>query len=172
MSDHRVNILQHRAIHARLKRMAYEIYEANFSETEIIVIGIDERGGYLATELVQYLTDISPLTVQFVNASLDRSGGRGEIGIDLDMERVEELKDKAVVVVDDVLYTGITLLNVVAILLQVAPRKIQTAILIDRGHRSMPVSPDFVGVELATTLHQHVSMEINPNNGEVAAFLQ
>ena len=172
MSDHRVNILNHQSIHARLKRMAYEIYEANFSETEIVVIGIDERGGYLAEELVQYLSSISPLSVRLINASLDRSGGKGDIGIDLNIENVGELADKAVVVVDDVLYTGITLLNVVAILLQVGPSKIQTAVLIDRGHRNMPVSSDFVGLELATTLHQHVSMEINPNNGEVEAFLQ
>lgn len=171
MTDNKLKILGQHAIFARLKRMAYEIYEANYKEEELIVIGIDERGGYLAQQLCAHLSEISSMNIHLIHANLDRSDPAG-IGIDLSIEDVETLKAKTLIVVDDVLYTGNTMLNVVAILLQAGTRSIQTATLIDRGHRKMPVSPDFVGMELATTIHQHVIVEIDESNGNVQVFLK
>ncbi|MCL4132713.1 UNVERIFIED_CONTAM: hypothetical protein GTU68_023847 [Idotea baltica] len=150
--------------------MAYEIYEANYLEEELLVIGIDERGGFLGEELVRSLHEISPLRVTFVSAILDRAEGIPSIGMDLSIE-IEQLENRPIVVVDDVLYSGSTLLNVVAILFQSKPKTIQTAVLIDRGHRMMPISPDFVGLELATTLQQHVSVEIVPKENKAEAYL-
>ncbi|MEL6676037.1 MAG: phosphoribosyltransferase family protein [Bacteroidota bacterium] len=170
MAGTKTKILDQVAITARLKRMAFELYEANYQENELLVIGIDERGGYLAEKLCAYLSAISPLHIRFIQASLDRSQGSPEIGIELS-EELEHLRDKPIVVVDDVLYTGSTLLNVVSILLQATPKSIQTAVLIDRGHRKMPVSSDFVGLEMATTLSQHISVEIVPEKETAEAYL-
>lgn len=167
----RIQILDQAGILARLKRMAFEIYEANYQEKQLFIIGIDERGGFLAKELQALLEEISPLETHFVQARLDRSGESHEMGITLDLENLEVLRNNPVLVVDDVLYTGTTLLNVVAILLQAGPSTLRNAVLIDRGHRNMPVSADFIGLELATTLHQHVSVEINPETRKVQAFL-
>jgi len=170
MSEHKIKILDQTSIRARLKRMAYEIYERNFHSPDLIVIGIDERGGFLGGEIVAYLHEISPLSVEYVVANIDKESDPVSYGVDLSID-IETLKGKRVVVVDDVLYTGRTLLNVVAILLQAAPETIQTAILIDRGHRSLPVSSDIVGFELATTIQQHVSVEIDQDLNRVNAFL-
>ncbi len=164
----KINILSAEAISTRIKRMAFEVYESNYLDEELVVIGIDERGGFIAEQLCEYLERVSDLSLHLVGAKLDRNQTPGGMGIELDLE-LSDLRGKSVLVVDDVLYTGITMLNVVAILLQAGPRKIQTAVLIDRGHRNMPVSPDFVGVELATTIQQHVSVEIE--EGIAQAFL-
>ena len=169
MSATKVRILDHDSIKARLKRMAFEIYEANYSEEGLFVIGIDERGGFLGRELMKNLEQISPLKLTFVESHLDRSQA-AFMGIELSIE-IEELYGKSIVVVDDVLYSGNTLLQVVSILLQAVPSKLRTAVLIDRGHRTVPVSSDFVGMVLATTIQQHVSVEIHEETKKIEAFL-
>jgi pyrimidine operon attenuation protein / uracil phosphoribosyltransferase len=165
----KICILGPEAIQTRLRRMAYEIFERNYLETQLTVIGIDERGGYLAHRVVELLREISDLDIRLVEAHLDRQPDG--LGIDLDLDDLAELKDQAILVVDDVLYTGSTMLNVVAILLQAGPKSIQTAVLIDRGHRQLPIAADMTGLLLATTIHQHVSVEIDPESDHVEAFL-
>jgi len=169
MTTDKVQILDHVGIMARIKRMAYEIYEANFTAKKLILIGIDERGGFLANLLANYLREICPLKIQLLEAVLDREAEEG-IGITISAD-VAKLAGKHIVVVDDVLYSGFTLLNVVSILLQVGPGSIQTAILIDRGHRIMPVSADYVGIELATTLQQHVYFEKGTAKKKMNAYI-
>lgn len=171
MPSTKVQILDQVAIMARLRRMAFEIYEANYQEKKLYLIGIDERGGFLGKTLQQLLESISSLEIQYFQAHLDRRDSPEGLGIDLGLETLDELRGQSVLVVDDVLYSGRTLLNVLAILLQGAPATLRTAVLIDRGHRLMPVSADFVGLELATTLQQHVSVEFSPDDQKVEAFL-
>jgi pyrimidine operon attenuation protein/uracil phosphoribosyltransferase len=166
----KVKILDQEAIRARLRRMAFEIYESYYQEKKLIVIGIDQRGGYLATELCRYLEEVSPLEIHLVNTHVDRSDPSGSIGIEIPMD-IEDIQDQPVLVVDDVVYSGRTMLNVVAILLQAGARIIHTAVLIDRGHRTLPVSCDYVGMELATTIQQHVSVEIDESEGRAEVFL-
>lgn len=166
----KILILDSDAIRTRLRRMAYEVYERNYLEQGLTVIGIDERGGYLAQELVAYLRQVSDLDIQLVEAHPDRQPD--SLGLDLQLDDLSELRDRVVLVVDDVLYTGWTMLHVVSILLQAAPKSIQTAVLIDRGHRQLPVSADMTGLLLATTIHQHVSVEIDPAAGRAEAFLR
>lgn len=168
MSD-KVQILDSVGIMARIKRMAYEIYEANYAAKKLVLIGIDERGGFLAKLIADYLKEICSLKIQLLDASLDREA-EGGMGITLSA-KVDKLEGKHVVVVDDVLYSGYTLLNVVSILLQVGPASIQTAVLIDRGHRTLPVSADFVGIELATTLQQHVYFDRGASKKKMHAYI-
>ncbi|TAE48140.1 MAG: phosphoribosyltransferase [Bacteroidetes bacterium] len=169
MSETRVHILNHTGIMAGLRRMAYQIYEANYLEEELVVIGVDERGGLLADEIVSHLRQISPLRITLIKSYLDRSLSP-VTGLRLS-EADSVLTGKAVLVVDDVLYSGKTLLHVVAGLLPAMPRTLQTAVLIDRGHRLFPIGADFVGLQLATTIQQHVSVEIEPSGGQIQAFL-
>ncbi|MDX2248090.1 MAG: phosphoribosyltransferase family protein [Bacteroidia bacterium] len=169
MSVTKVKILDQTAIFAKLKRMAYQIYEANYLEKEIYIMGIDERGGFLAKELADFLRELSNREIILVKAGLDRSESPG-MGVSLSVD-IEKLSGKAVVVVDDVLYSGVTMLNVVSILLQAGTKTIQVAVMIDRGHRLVPVSADFIGMELATTLQQHVSFETTGEKKEVSVYL-
>jgi len=165
----KIRILDSDDVAIRLKRMAFELYERNYEAESLTVIGIDQRGGYLARQIVGHLEQASNKEIQYIAAHLDREVET--IGIDLEIDDVSELAGKPLVVVDDVLYSGKTMLHVVAILLHAAPSSIQTAVLIDRGHRSLPVSADSIGLQLATTVHQHVSVEIDEESGRAEAFL-
>ena len=163
-------ILDTTAIHARIKRIAYQVYERNYEEKALILLGIGERGGFLAKRLAEQLERISPIAVHLYGVEMDRSKTTGSMEIHTSL-RAAEVKSMPILVVDDVLYSGRTLLSVVAKVLVGEPKSIQTFVLIDRGHRTMPISPDYVGEELATTLQQHVAFEIGIN-GEANAFLQ
>ena len=168
MSQNHLRILDHNEIFARLKRMAYEIYENNYQQSEMLVIARDQRGGFIAEKLVSFLSELSPIKVTLIDAEVDQSESLP--GVSLSAE-LEDLTGKAILVVDDVLYSGFTMLSVVSILLQLEPSTIQTAVLIDRGHRKMPISADYVGLELSTTLHQHVSVRIDEDEEKAEVFL-
>jgi len=167
----KVLILDHASILTRLRRMAYELYEHHYQEEALTLIGIDERGGFLAEQLVDLLAEISPLSLTLIHAHVDRNEGEeGSLGIEIDAG-LDDLTGQAVVVVDDVLYTGSTMLNVVSILLQAHPKCMKTAVLIDRGHRLLPIAADITGLELATTINEHVSVEFDQQVGRFEAFL-
>lgn len=169
MKSDKVQILDAAGIMARIKRMAYEIYEANYAAKKLVLIGIDKRGGFLAKLLADYLKEICSLKIRLMDAKLDREAKEG-MGITLSGD-VSKLAGQPVIVVDDVLYSGHTMIHVVSILLQVGPGSIQTAVLIDRGHRTMPVSADFVGIELASTIQQHVYFDSAKSKKKMNAYI-
>ncbi len=169
MNPSRTIILSQPEITAKLKRIAFEIYEQNFGEEEVILIGLEQRGGYLAEKTRTLLSSVAPFSVHIYPSVVDREKTSGMMNM-IPLGGLPDLSGKPVIVIDDVLYSGRTLLSVVAQLLPLSPKKIQTMVLIDRGHRQMPVSPDYVGMELATTLQQHVYFEIQAN-GEALAYL-
>lgn len=166
MAD-KVKILGASAVKARLRRMAYQIYESNFGQERILIVGIDKRGGFLARQIADLLTEISPLRIDFTSALKVQ----GDQAIQLDEQAPELIKGCPVVVVDDVLYSGKTLFLAIAEVFAHAPKRIQTAVLIDRGHRNLPVTHDFVGMLLATSLKQHVSVEISSSDSSATAYL-
>jgi pyrimidine operon attenuation protein/uracil phosphoribosyltransferase len=151
--------------------MAFEIYEQNFGQASVVFIGVGERGGYLAKEISRHLQEISPLEIQILSAHPDRESMESPLPVEFTPE-LGPVEGAHVVIVDDVLYTGRTLMSVISHVLRAKPAKLQTAILIDRGHRHFPVSSDFVGVELATTFHQHVFFELSADRKEVEAYLR
>lgn len=171
MNTDTVRILDQEAVEAKLLRMAYEIFESHYGKDAIVLIGIDERGGFLGARLLSHLQNISNLTITFLQATLDRQDNDSLIGVDLGIEDLQDLAGKHIVVVDDVLYSGTTLLNVISILLQARPASIQTAVLIDRGHRLVPVAADFTGMQLATTIQQHVQVTLDKGTERAEAFL-
>lgn len=169
----RSRILSPEAIEARIQRMAFQVYERNYHETRLVVIGIDQRGGMVAERLVEKLRKISPIELTLASATLDHEDRQGRVealrvnySVNLNM-----LQDAAVLIVDDVLYSGNSMMHVIAPLVQAMPRTIQIAVLIDRGHRRLPVSADFIGEKLATTLQQHVHVAVDANSGQMEAFL-
>lgn len=164
--DHKVKILGASAVKAKMRRMAYEVYENNFEEQSLILIGIGKRGGYLATRLAAILREISPLRIELLNAS--KTEGDGVAIAEADLTKLE---GEAVLVVDDVLYSGLTIFHTVAAVMQSKPKAVQTAVLIDRGHRNVPMTSDFVGMELATSLKQYVSVEVSPEADKAIAYL-
>lgn len=162
-------ILTFPEIQAKLRRMAYEIYEENCDEEMLVMVGINERGMFIARLLKAELEKISSLSYPLFHA--ESSSSKGETSIHESAEAASLIMDKRVLLVDDVLYSGRTLFHTLAEVMHLGPKAVQAAMLIDRGHRNVPVSPDFVGLELATTLKEHVSVEVQSEPVFAEAFL-
>jgi pyrimidine operon attenuation protein / uracil phosphoribosyltransferase len=150
-------ILDHVEILQKIQRLAWEVYENNYQEKELVVIGVKERGKVVADLLCSQLEEISELNIHKAYLQLDESQPLNSVFENLDIE----ILGKTVILVDDVLNTGKTLmLASVPILLQ-NPLGLQTVILANRDHKKFAISADYVGISLATTLHEHLSFEKN-----------
>lgn len=145
-----------------ISRLAFEIFENNYLETELVLAGIYDKGYLLAKQLEQELKKIKPtLSIIFVKINLDKfAPTQSEILIDTD---INEIKGKSVILVDDVLNSGRTLAYSLKPFLSVEIKRIQIAVLVDRGHKSFPVSADFVGYTLSTTLKEHIEVIFEDN---------
>ncbi|NQY67210.1 MAG: phosphoribosyltransferase [Flavobacteriales bacterium] len=165
MAQEKTLILTLDQINQKIKRIAYEIYENNFDEKEIIVAGIAKRGYILAELLVAQLEEISPFNIILVELQIDKKDPM-ENGCSLEMKE-EKLKDKVVIIVDDVVKSGKTLIYATKFFLGVHLKKLRTVALIDREHRRYPVSVDYLGMHLSTTLQEHVSVDFSKKTSGV-----
>ncbi len=142
----------------KIRRIAFEIYENNFSEKAIVLAGIDGQGYALAKIIEKELKSISPLVVSVVKVSLDKlSSVQSEVSIDVN---ANVLKKKCIVLVDDVLNTGRTLAYAMKPFAAVAIKKIEVAVLVNRSHTLFPIVPTYSGYALATTLTDHVEVKL------------
>ena len=146
--------------------MAYEVWEHNSNEENITFVGIQGSGLALAKSLAKKLEEISPLKVDVISIKLNKKQPlKDSISIDQDLSK------RSIVLVDDVANSGKTLLYALKPLLDFEVKKIMVAVLVDRKHKSYPVSPDIVGHSIATTLHEHI--EVETSGDEItAAYLQ
>jgi pyrimidine operon attenuation protein / uracil phosphoribosyltransferase len=152
-------ILDTRQVKQKIKRMAYEIFEHNFKEKGIVVAGIEGQGYILAKLLAKEVENISPLEIRLVKISLDKSAPQqSEIKLDCDLK---ELKKKCIILVDDVLNTGRTFAYGMKPFLTIEVKKIETAVLVNRSHTLFPIYPQYTGYELATTLKDHVEVNLS-----------
>lgn len=158
----RTLILNHSQILQKITRIAAEISETNYTESEIILAGIIGNGYKLAQLLASELQKTGVKTSVF-EIRIDKKNPN--IGLTSLSEEVK-IEGKSVVLVDDVLNSGKTFAFAMAALLDKKVNKIQSAVLVNRSHKSFPVFADFVGLSLSTTLEEHVSVEITANNIE------
>jgi len=156
MAAEKTLIISNKQIEQKINRIAYEIYEHNFDEKEIIVVGIANRGYVLATRICEAIKSITPLKTKLVALKINK---RNPHTNDAELEITEkEISGKVVVLVDDVLNTGRTLAYGVKHLLDFPLKKLITVVLVNRRHRKYPVRADFVGTTLATTMQEHISV--------------
>jgi pyrimidine operon attenuation protein / uracil phosphoribosyltransferase len=151
----RKDILDRESIRMKLERMALEIIENNLEEENLIVVGIEENGIVIARTIQKLLSEYSKLKVQLVNLSLDKKHP-GEIKLSEDVD----ITGKVVIIVDDVANTGKTILYSLKPFLDYHPRKIQTLALVERTHKIFPVNLDYKGLSVATTLQEHIYVEV------------
>lgn len=166
MPKQRTIILDKERINHKLQRMAYEIWENYSNEKSVTLIGIAGSGATVAKSLAKRLKDISPLKVELITMQLNkRKPLTSEIVI------TEDLTGKALIVVDDVANSGKTLLYALSPILQYEPKKVMIAVLVDRRHKSFPITPDIVGHSVSTTLQEHIEVETDSDQ-ILAAYLQ
>ena len=161
-------ILDKNQILQKIKRIAYQIYEENFQQGELVFAGIQGAGYTLAQMIRNDFEEISGLTSKLCMISLDKfQPVQGEINIDIE---IAQIRDKTVIVVDDVLNTGRTMAYSLSPFLTIRISKLPTAVLVDRNHKSFPVSADFVGYTLSTTLQEHITVVLE-NNEDFGVYL-
>lgn len=159
MTEEKVLILNHKQIDQKITRIAHEIYEYNYKEKELVIIGIYKQGFILAEKLAALLKEISPLKITLHKLQMDKKKPiKGEISLD---GKSEELKDKVVILVDDVLNSGKTLIHATRFLLETDIRKLATATLVDRIHRKFPIRADYVGLTLSTNIKEHIEVDLD-----------
>ncbi len=146
-----VPILSKEQIARKIKRMAYEIWEENSKEKEVIIFGIAEGGAVLASSLKKVLDKESDLKTTLEILKLDK-----ENVTNFNYTPKSNIKGKSIVIVDDVANSGKTLLYVMKPLLDFEPKKIQLVVLVDRKHKNYPVVPDVIGFSVASTLQEHI----------------
>jgi pyrimidine operon attenuation protein/uracil phosphoribosyltransferase len=161
-------ILNSKQIDQKINRIAYEIYENNHGEKEIIVAGIASSGYLLAKRISDVLGKISSLKVKLIEINVDKED---PVSCDIKIALKEkELKNKVIVLVDDVLNSGKTLIFGAKPFLVAPVKRLTTAVLVDRGHNRYPIKADFVGLSLSTTLQEHITVELG-KKGKEAVYL-
>ncbi|GAA3981875.1 phosphoribosyltransferase family protein [Mucilaginibacter dorajii] len=169
MSEKKLLILNQQQIQQKLDRMAYQILEDNFDEEEIIIAGILPRGNHIASRLKVILDQIAPFKSKLLTIQLDKQSSSLQANIDFD---VNDCSNKVVILVDDVLNSGKTLAYGFGVFLDVPLKKLRTAILIDRNHKSFPVTTDFAGMALSTVIKEHVDVVLDEEGQEDAVYLR
>lgn len=159
-------ILNSVQIEQKIKRIAYQIYESNSNEKEIVIAGITLNGFLLAKKLAAALAKISSIEVLLCEVSINKKKPINSVTTSIS---ADEYKNKALVLVDDVLNSGTTLIYGVNYFLQVPLKRFKTAVLVNRNHKKYPVKADFKGISLSTSIKEHVVVEFKGN--ETIAYL-
>jgi pyrimidine operon attenuation protein/uracil phosphoribosyltransferase len=155
MATEKKYILSREVIEKKLRRMAYEILENNIDEKEIILAGIRESGSVVARVIQKMLGEISSIKTAFITITLDKKEPT-----DVSLSKSFDFNEKVIIVVDDVSNSGKTLLYALKPFIAFHPKKIQILVLVERTHTSFPVRPDYVGLSIATTIQEHIFVEV------------
>ena len=158
--DHR--ILSHQQIVHKINRIAYQIYEANVAEEVIILAGIAGGGLDLAKKLKKALEKICPAQIHLCTVKMDKANPL-ESGVTTTL-KPEAYQGRSVVVVDDVLKSGSTLIYGVHHFLKTPVKLLKTAVLVDRNYKRFPIKADFKGLSLSTSMEEHVHVDFSPRN--------
>ena len=169
MPNSKTLILNSRQIQQRIDRIAYQIYENNYQEKEIIIAGIANNGYALAERISEKLKEISPIKIKLAAIIVNKKEPLSE-KVEVNLPE-KELKDKVVIVVDDVLDSGRTMMYGIDTFLKYSVKRLTTVVLVDRDHHAYPVKADFVGISLATTMQEHISVELNDGKNDAVYLM-
>ena len=159
-------ILTNSQIKRKIKRISLQIIESNVEEKEVVLAGIEQNGFLLAKELNKMITELSNLNIKLCSLKIDKKNPLNNISTSLNPS---EYKNKSIVVVDDVLNSGSTLMYAVKHFLDTELRQLKTTVLVDRNHKKFPIKADFKGVSLSTSIQNHVKVQFDKNS--IEAFL-
>ena len=163
-----IQILDQAQIKQKIDRIAYQILEDCFDEKEIIIAGIASRGYVFAQKLEKVLSKISKIKCTLVEITLDKDSNNLVASTNIP---ISKCKNKTIILVDDVLNSGKTLMYAVKLFLDSPVKKINTVILVDRSHSRFPVKADFVGLTLSTTLQEHIEVDFSVKSKESVYIL-
>lgn len=151
------HILNHQQIQHKINRIAYQIYESNPEEKEIIIAGIEGGGILFAKKIAKVLTKITSATITLCRVRMDKKNPL-QSGVETSLEK-SSYENKSVILIDDVLNSGTTLIYGVYHFLQTPLKQLKTAVLVNRNHKKYPVKADFKGISLSTSMHEHITVD-------------
>ena len=149
-------ILNQTVAEQKMRRMALEIIENNHEEPELILAGIRDSGGVVARNIQRMIAEISPVKTQLISVSLDK-----RMPQEIILNPAIDFTYKVIIIIDDVANSGKTLLYALKPFLEYYPKKIQSLVLVERSHNSFPVHSDYAGLSIATTLQEHIYVEVD-----------
>ncbi len=154
-------ILNDQQIKDKIRRIAYQIYESNTKEKEIILAGIQQNGYVFAERIAKVLRSISPLEVSLCEVNMDKKKPRDLISTSLEPE---QYRNKSLILVDDVLNSGTTLIYATRHFLDVPLKRFKTVVLVNRNHKKYPIKADFKGISLSTSMQEHIYVEFRKDD--------
>jgi len=167
MSDSRTLILDHQQIEQKINRIAFQIYEDHYDQNDLIIAGIAENGYVLAELITDKIQEISKISIDLIRLEINKKNPLSEeVMLHLD---ANDLNKRSIIVVDDVLNSGKTMMYGLQPFLKSSLKKLSTAVLVNRSHNRFPVHANYVGMSLATTLKEHIEVSLQKNS--YAAYL-
>lgn len=156
-------VLTKKQLDQRIKRVAYEIYENNLEEKELVLAGVSDNGFILAKMIRKQLSIIAPTKIDIVKISINKEAPFND-AIEINYPE-EDLNQRSVILIDDVLNTGKTIAFALKAFLNTNTRKIEVAVMVNRSHKLFPIYPKYTGYELATTFNEHVEVKLDGDRG-------
>ena len=155
------NILNKEVAEQKLHRLALEIAESlSGDDAPLILIGIRNSGMAVAEKICTFLRPYINVPLDILSVSFDK-----HVPAEIVLSKEMDFNDKNIIIIDDVCNSGKTLLYACKPLLNYYPRRIQTLVLIERMHKLFPIKPDYVGLSLATTMQDHIHVQVR--EGEI-----
>jgi len=151
-------ILNSKAIDHKINRLAWQIYENNLKEKDVVIVGVSGRGEILANLLSEVLNRISSIKIKLGVIHLDKDNPYNS-QITTNLKEID-YSNKVVILVDDVLNSGKTLIYASKYFLTTPLVKLSTVVLIERKHNLFPIKANYVGLSLATTLQQYITVSL------------
>lgn len=156
-------ILTNTQINHKIRRIALQILESNVDESQIILAGISKNGFLIAEKLKQTISDYSNVNITLCEVFINKKELLSEVAVSIN---IDEYTNKSVVLIDDVLHSGATLIYGVKHFLNVPLKQLKTAVLINRNHKKFPVKADFKGLSLSTSINEHVEIVFNNDTAQ------
>jgi len=167
--SNKVKILDTTQIRQKLNRLAYQVYENNFDEKSLLIVGIEGNGYKVAANLAGKLKEISDIKIQLGKIKINKDKPwEDEPSIDFSEK---DFVNKTAILVDDVLNSGKTLIYAVKLFLDKPVKKLSTVILVDRSHTRFPVKADYVGLTLSTTMQEHIEADFSKKGNEAVYLM-
>ena len=155
-------ILNNDDIQKKIARISYQIIENYYDEKEVVLVGLSKRGFLFAEFIFKKLKEInSKIDFKLLELNVNKNNPNQS---NISIKPTIDLKNKKVILIDDVLNSGRTLMHAAAYLLNQNISKMNTIVLVDRRHRLYPIKADWVGLTLSTTLQEHIRVNFEKDN--------
>ena len=154
-------ILDNHQINKKIKRISLQIVECNIEENEIILVGIEKNGCLLANKILEELKKHKDFKFKICSLKINKKQPIDSISCSLD---ISDYKNKSIIIIDDVLNSGSTLIYAVKYFLETQLKQLKTVVLVDRNHKKFPIKVDYKGISVSTSIADHIELIFEKNN--------